>query len=1076
MKKHHDIRSAKGILAVTLAITLLFLNASYVFSEDVDTLDNGALSAALTVEEVLEPTAEPMPAPTAAPTQAATATPEPEPIETATPAPTNAPTPSDSAEPTAEIPATQTPDVTATTAPTLTQAPTDTISATPEVTLAPEATSTLFTGDSVAEMLDVSSGYLSVLGRATVHETALRTDDALGLLAKGAIVYATERRFAGERTDRLLVSLNTGDGILTAYIDAQLLYPLTDAEIARLREEAQGAGGNSIAYYDDNRMLPLPLATYTPKEAETVEPLSTPEAEPSEAPLPSLLVSATEDVPLSTEETGEAKSITAYIGTALGQKSLQETQAFLGSKAPITYVTSIGNLQSNHDYANNTDAVWGYVVENAARVTVTFSADTYVEHGVDVIRIYDAGGNYYAQFTGNALAGRSVTVRGNCMYVHLISNATVTGYGFRAVSSNPYTNPILTSCFATGSDTGIQLRWAFYSFIDGYYIYRATTTQTGRTGAFTYLASVAGSQTAYVDTSAIPGSINSYKILAYTRVSGQQYRSGMSNILNMSPLGKAAITSVTANDTDSFILRWNEVPRAQRYVVYASSSVNGTYSQVCTTADGATSCTVSGVGEFLTYFKLRAMTQIDNSTYMGPYSDTMAGLLSLASPTITSTHSPSEASLTVNWTAVAGASGYQLFRASSAAGPYATYLGYFTGTSWTDTTVPRNSYSFYRIRTVVRQGTQTFYSALSPYCSGYPLAVPSGVTATLMSGTTARLTWNGVSNATHFDVFTSTDGVSYTMQPSLSSSERSLTLTFDEGAGMAYFKIRAVRVGGTKRFASNLSGIRSVQLSQPSTVTYRALSIGQLYRGTSAELYGTDLDANSIKWMLDTMTATPFTTTVRTELTASGILSNITNAFADADSDDVSLFFYSGHGLQTANSEYLGSLCGVNATTTSDYVTPTMLRNRLDTIPGKKIVFINACHSGNMIGKGVQETGDEAAFTKAFINTFSSGGKSNLATNDYYVLVAASGSESGYMIYQNGIWAGVFTRGVCMGSGWNELGGYATGLNADANADRSITLAELYNYVVQYVNAMGVSQTTQVYPTGSGYNLYGRNP
>lgn len=176
---------------------------------------------------------------------------------------------------------------------------------------------------------------------------------------------------------------------------------------------------------------------------------------------------------------------------------------------------------------------------------------------------------YVAAFTGGQLAGKSITTRGNRVHVRLLSDNSVSHYGFRVTAVAAYLQPTLTQCYATGATRGVRLSWNGTSLIDGYYIYRATTTRSGSTGAFTYLAKVSGSQSSFVDQAAVPGVINSYKMLAYNRVSGVEYRSGMSNVLNMSPLGKAAIASVTSDGSGSVQIRWNAVSNATGYASMA---------------------------------------------------------------------------------------------------------------------------------------------------------------------------------------------------------------------------------------------------------------------------------------------------------------------------------------------------------------------------------------------------------------------------------------------------------------------------------------------------------------------------
>ena len=260
-------------------------------------------------------------------------------------------------------------------------------------------------------------------------------------------------------------------------------------------------------------------------------------------------------------------------------------------------------------------------------------------------------------------------------------------------------------------------------------------------------------------------------------------------------------------------------------------------------------------------------------------------------------------------------------------------------------------------------------------------------------------------------------------------------------------------------------------------VKYRALLIGQTYAGSSSELHATLNDRNAVGSVLSSMTATPYAITKKSDLSGSGILSAINGVFSAATENDVSLLYYSGHGLYSDNNSFLGALCGFP----QGLVTPTDLRNTLDKIPGKKIVIIDACHSGNMIGKTISgvrltEKAINEKITSSFINAFSSTSKSNLATGNYYVLVAAHSTQTSVEVSTSGGKnVGIFTYYFCGGAGYNELTqSYLSSLPADANGDKSITLSEMYGFVRSNVSSGGFQQQAQVYPSGSSFVLFGK--
>jgi hypothetical protein len=140
--------------------------------------------------------------------------------------------------------------------------------------------------------------------------------------------------------------------------------------------------------------------------------------------------------------------------------------------------------------------------------------------------------------------------------------------------------------------------------------------------------------------------------------------------------------------------------------------------------------------------------------------------------------------------------------------------------------------------------------------------------------------------------------------------------------------------------------------------------------------------------------------------------------FGSATEDDVSLFFYIGHGFGPSDDyNLLGPLCGVD----NHVVTPTELRNALDAIDGKKIVILDSCHSGNMIGKdGETLTHREICrrITNSIISAFA-GSRSDLAANDYYVIVSAHSSEISWSSDESSL----FIRIISKGSGYDMVTG-----------------------------------------------------
>ena len=182
-------------------------------------------------------------------------------------------------------------------------------------------------------------------------------------------------------------------------------------------------------------------------------------------------------------------------------------------------------------------------------------------------------------------------------------------------------------------------------------------------------------------------------------------------------------------------------------------------------------------------------------------------------------------------------------------------------------------------------------------------------------------------------------------------------------------------------------------------ITYRALLIGNSYK--KAWMYPQQIvakdyyydclcipayEVNYVAKALKSMKGTKYSVTKVLDLTSARFADVIWNAFAKADDNDVSLIFYSGHGGNG------GTLFADDG----EEIQPDELRWILDQIPGRKVLLINSCYSGDLVGK------DEEAvhsFNEGFIEAFRDDELTGRGTNyfengSYDIITSASGDET----------------------------------------------------------------------------------
>ena len=199
------------------------------------------------------------------------------------------------------------------------------------------------------------------------------------------------------------------------------------------------------------------------------------------------------------------------------------------------------------------------------------------------------------------------------------------------------------------------------------------------------------------------------------------------------------------------------------------------------------------------------------------------------------------------------------------------------------------------------------------------------------------------------------------------------------------------------------------------------------------------------------------------------IFEGIASTFIDADDNDISYFYFTGHGSWDLNS--ISYICPADANDTVDsLISIDELETELSKIHGTKVIFLDSCHSGGFIGKGKRkdyfDRDSLAAFNNNVINIFSISQSKNLANNQYKVLTSCHIFQTCLSMVdlvnpENSY--GLFTTALCSGCGY--FGTYP----ADTNMDTKVSLQEAYSYVESSLELY--EQDVQVYPTNSTFTI-----
>lgn len=1038
--------------ALMLALLMLMM-AAPALAEDAPSAADGTQ-----IEEIIgeEPavTEAPTAIPTEIPTEAPTNTPNPTEIPTETPTETPTQTEIPTEEPTNTAIPTEAPTEAPTETPISTDAPTEAPTATPDEDVFVPGLATLRSG-------------------AKLYANQQLTGDADVTEVSGT-VYA-EARADSKRAVR--IAFYDGAIVRTAWVKTSSTEMLTDEQTAaydaiprKPEDDLMAAHGHLLA--------PIPVhpeqkATPAPTEQPTEEPTATPEVtnppEVTDAPT-DVPTEAPTDVPEVTDAPTNPPEVTDA-PTEVPEITEQPTAA--------PEVTNPPEITENPTEAPTDEIISDYTPVPATDAPTATPAPT------------DANATEIPEPT--------ISIAPDELDDLIIGRALEQPMGISA------------SYERSGR---ITLKWTAVEGANAYAIYYKPAWGS----EYSLLGQSSG--TTYSTTTPRMGTVYYYRIQALYVVGGQQVSQGAQSLsFPYIALGDVVIADPRGKDTSTIRLNWTPVAGATHYDVAMSLHDADDYKIVRTDLTGSL-CDIRDISFNETYDFLvipkRKLNSGDVITGL-PSSNRMVGS-PMETPSFTG-YEWTETGLKLTWDAIPGAMGYVIYRRGfHETGYHKLMVSEDTATTYIDTTMKPGEvyyYFVYSFRLAQPQGWRCF-SLKGDIGMGVWLPKTTGLTAVSAQENSVRISWAATEGANKYDVYIST-----TPGGTPKANGRvSNAYGYHNSAVLGrtyYYRVRPVRIFSNGDVSVGDWSDELAYTHQEAVGTYRALLIGNTYTGESNELPGCDNDVDGMRTMLGRMTATPYSVTVKKNIRAEEILSSISSTFGNASYNDVSLFYYSGHGANSLGADgnptsYHAALVGTFQT----YVSIARLKTELDKIPGKKVIIIDACHSGQFIARdGAVTQVSSSAFNSQVVNLFANenqlsgdvsrtavvlaadgsellseeapafidrAGDTNFAKSGYYVITACRSEEksvsTGYDSNGDGKidrYFGLFTYGLCYGNGWNLARNAAiSSLNADLNKDSKVTLYEAYVYAKVMAQSHNPNQTAQIWPENSAFVLWGK--
>jgi uncharacterized protein YjdB len=173
--------------------------------------------------------------------------------------------------------------------------------------------------------------------------------------------------------------------------------------------------------------------------------------------------------------------------------------------------------------------------------------------------------------------------------------------------------------------------------------------------------------------------------------------------------------------------------------------------------------------------------------------------------------SPDYNSSKITWGAVSGASGYQLYCASSKTGTY-TLVKDTTAKSFTHRDLTSGTNYYYKVRAYLNKGTAKVYGSYSPVVSVQPIpSVPVNGKLKKVSTGRVEFTWGKVKGASGYEVYRSSTKTKTYSRVTTTSSQYFINFGLTKGRTYSY-KVRAYRIVGNKKVYSKFTKVYSVKI------------------------------------------------------------------------------------------------------------------------------------------------------------------------------------------------------------------------------------------------------------------------
>jgi fibronectin type 3 domain-containing protein len=459
-----------------------------------------------------------------------------------------------------------------------------------------------------------------------------------------------------------------------------------------------------------------------------------------------------------------------------------------------------------------------------ASLRVTWAAVS----GASGYQVYRSIGNsttYTLMATQTALVYNNTYLATNTKYNYKIRAYRTVGttriYGAysNVVSGQPIPSaPLNVSVKSTGYNS-LLISWSAVSGAYGYEV----STSLSENGTYTILPLTTKTSVSLTNQSTnVPLYV---KLRTYRTVGLTKIYSLSTTAVYGTPIPSTPTLTVVSNDYQSLRISWPSIAGASAYDLYRYDSGSLSY-ELLENLTGLSYLDVELISGVTYSYKVVAYRMVDSTKVESLASAVVSGKPIPVLVTNFKVAMPGITFINLSWSAVSGATGYEISRSTSTTGVYALVTSVEGSALYTNTGLTFNRTYYYKIRAYRTVNSIKVYGPTSTYISAKTIPSTSTLTVNNPSSTTNTLSWTSIAGVSGYELAYSkgTSTTYYLLKTTVSTTFTHTGLTRNTKYN---YKVRAYKLYGTTKIYGAYSSIQSI-IAQYSTNELLTLVSAQL--------------------------------------------------------------------------------------------------------------------------------------------------------------------------------------------------------------------------------------------------------